>query len=178
MAGVEVTIVGTMTQTGLGVGGGPMPGGPSAEHPIAPGGRPPHPAHPIAPGGSVPPLGTWGGAGEGFPTHPIVIPPEFISDVHPEHPIVIPPVVPTHPIVIPPDVGIWPPDAKPEHPIVIPPPTTVWPPVPTHPIVIPPDAPPQVLENWNVVAYWTEEGGWGMAIVPSESHPGYPAPAK
>jgi hypothetical protein len=118
-----------------------------------------------------------------MPTHPIVIPPEFISDVHPEHPIVIPPpapVFPAHPIVIPPDIGIWPPNAKPEHPIVIPPDTVVWPPnvKPVHPIVIPPEGPPQVLENWNVVAYWTPEGGWATAIVPSESHPGVPTPAK
>jgi hypothetical protein len=122
-----------------------------------------------------------------------VIPPEFIADVHPEHPIVIPPPVPpgfwggrppeyvdiggpgaqpgpSHPIVIPPDVGIWPPDAKPEHPIVIPPPTTIWPPRPTHPIVLPPEGPPEVLEKWDVVCYWTPAGGWAMAIVPGEGH--------
>jgi hypothetical protein len=115
-----------------------------------------------------------------FPTNPIVIPPGFIDGIHPEHPIVIPPPsipgTPAHPIVIPPE--IWPPDSRPEHPIVIPPPPVVYPPRPTHPIEIPdPPAPPQVLENWDVVCYWTEEGGWAMAIVPSESHPGVPTPA-
>jgi hypothetical protein len=154
--------------------------GESPEHPIAPGGPPPGVNVPV------------------FPTFPIVIPPEFINDVHPEHPIVTPPPPPgiwpspgypahpiapgggpTHPIVIPPDVDVWPPNAKPEHPIVIPPPTTIWPPVPVHPIVLPPaeTTPPTVLENWEVVAYWTPDGGWAMAIVPSESHPGVPTPA-
>jgi hypothetical protein len=82
--------------------------------------------------------------------------------------------------VIPPDVGIWPDEGKPEHPIVIPPPTTVWPPdvKPVHPIVIPPDGPPQEMPNWEVKAYWTEEGGWGVAIVPTEEHPGVPTPSK
>jgi hypothetical protein len=79
--------------------------------------------------------------------------------------------------VIPPDVDVWPPNAKPEHPIVLPPPTTIWPPLPTHPIVIPPDGPPTVLDKWDVIAYWTPQGGWAMAIVPSESHPGTPTPS-
>jgi hypothetical protein len=156
-----------MYDPSLSIGGGPVypPGGSGGEHP----------AHPIAPGG--PPPGVWVPT---FPTNPIVIPPGFIDGVHPAHPIVIPPPPtpghPAHPIVIPPE--IWPPDARPEHPIVIPPPPTVYPPLPTHPIVIPdPPAPPQVLENWNVVCYWTEEGGWAMAVVPSESHPGVPTPA-
>jgi hypothetical protein len=115
-----------------------------------------------------------------------VIPPGFIDGVHPEHPIVIPPSIwpspghPAHPIVIPPDIGIWPPDARPEHPIVIPPPVTVWPPdgKPEHPIVIPPDGPPQVMENWEVKSYWTPQGGWAVAIVPTEVHPGVPTPSK
>jgi hypothetical protein len=190
----------------------------------------PHPSHPIAPGGKPP--GIWGGGNEGFPTHPIVIPPGFIDGVHPEHPIVIPPPQqppgiwggrppeyidiglpgpqpgpghPAHPIVIPPDLGIWPDDEKPTHPIVIPPPTVIWPPrpthpiapggqpptpthpiapggpppypahpippTPTHPIVLPPDGPPQVMENWDVVAYWTAEGGWAVAVVPVGDQP-------
>src|SRR5215472_10830255 len=69
MASIPVTIVGVMTYTGLEVGGGPMPGGPSVMPPIyyppAGGGQPPlgiwgpptighHPAHPIAPGGLPP----------------------------------------------------------------------------------------------------------------------------
>jgi hypothetical protein len=179
MAGIPVTIIGEAYYTGLGVGGGPMPGGPGPAHPIAPGGPPPgiwpspgHPAHPIAPGGSPP--GIWGGGNEGFPTHPIVIPPGFIDGVHPEHPIVIPPPAmpgyPAHPIVIPPEV--WPPDARPEHPIVIPPPPVVWPPRPTHPIVIPPPPEvPEVMVNWEVVTYWNVESGWGVAIVPSGDQP-------
>jgi hypothetical protein len=58
-----------------------------------------------------------------------------------------------------------------------------YPPLPTHPIVLP-DPPPDgplppvnVLENWDVVAYWTPEAGWAMAIVPTESHPGVPTPS-
>jgi hypothetical protein len=130
-----------------------------------------------------------------------VLPPGFIDGVHPEHPIVIPPPPvppvgiwpspgypahpiapgggPTHPIVVPPDIGIWPDAGKPAHPIVIPPDTVVWPPnvKPVHPIEIPPEGPPKVLENWDVIAYWTPEGGWGVAVVPTESHPGVPTPS-
>ena len=132
-----------------------------------------HPEHPIV----LPPY---------VPAHPIVIPPGFIDGVHPEHPIVIPPPVspgyPAHPIVIPPDLGIWPnpPEGQaphPEHPIVIPPPTPTNPPRPTHPIVLPPDGPPEPLKQWDVVTYWTEEGGWGVALVPNENHPGIPTPS-
>lgn len=200
MASVPVTFVGYIHFTDLGVGGGPMPpGAPPGAHPMPPiyipvdpgygqptppdmtwGGRPPP--------GSIsggpdwlpkPPLGIWGGGNEGFPTHPIVIPPGFIDGVHPSHPIVIPPPAvpghPAHPIVIPPEV--WPPDARPEHPIVIPPPPVVYPPRPTHPIVLPEPPtdgkPPviQILENWDVVATWTPEGGWGTSIVPSGDQP-------
>lgn len=88
MAGVPITIHGTMYYSDVGVGGGPMPGGPGVSHPIAPGGPPPgvwpppgrpdqglpgqppgiwpspgHPSHPIAPGGQPgQPPGIWGGA--------------------------------------------------------------------------------------------------------------------
>jgi hypothetical protein len=170
MAGVPVTIVGEAYVTGLGVGGGPMP----------PGGGP------VDPGFGAPP--GWGLR----PSHPIVIPPGFIDGVHPEHPIVIVPspidpgfgappgwgLRPTHPIVIPPDLGIWgPTDPRPTNPIVIPPPTVTDPPRPTHPIVIPPEGPPQVMANWDVVSYWTEEGGWAVAIVPSATNPGVPTPS-
>jgi hypothetical protein len=178
MAGVPVTIRGRMYRSGLHVGGGPMPPGEGGE-----GG-----------GGEEPPLGIWGGANEGYPTHPIVLPPGFAPGLSPEHPIVIPPPPPLgiwggapppyvdiglpgpqphpeHPIVIPPDLDIWgPTDPRPTHPIVIPPPTVTNPPTPTHPIVIPPDAPPEVLDKWDVVAYWTPAGGWGVAIVPGEGH--------
>jgi hypothetical protein len=202
MAGVPVTIRGRMYRTGLHVGGGPMPGGPRPEHPIAPGGpgeSPPGiwggvPPEYVDIGGPADQPGIWGGANEGFPTHPIVIPPGFLDDVKPEHPIVIPPPTqppgiwgggnepfPTPPIFIPPDLGIWGPnDPRPTHPIVLPPPTVTYPPQPTHPIVLPPpgeEGPPEVLQNWDVVAYWTPSSGWGVAIVPTESHPGVPTPS-
>ena len=77
--------------------------------------------------------------GPGFPTHPIVIPPNQPnppsggSPQYPSHPIYNPPYpdnslppFPNHPIVIPP----LPPDLKPEPPIY-------YPPEPTHPIFIP-----------------------------------------
>lgn len=85
----RVVFIGDASLTGLGVGGGPMPGGPPLgfwggvapplpTHPIAPGGPPPGiwpspgvPTHPIAPGG--PPPGIWGGGNEPFPTPPIPI---------------------------------------------------------------------------------------------------------
>jgi hypothetical protein len=117
MAAVPVTFQGILFFSDLGVGGGPMPGGPSVSHPIAPGGPPPgiwpspgYPAHPIAPGGPPP--------------------------------------------------GIWP-----------------SPGVPTHPIVLPPNAKPEVLENWEVKAGWSEQSGWVIAIVPTEEHPGTPTPS-
>jgi hypothetical protein len=180
----------------------PLQTGGTPEHPIA--GPPPgiwpspgHPAHPISPGGGP-------SQGPGFPTFPIVIPPGF--PVSPSHPIVIPsppmPPVgiwpspgrpehpispgggPSHPIVVPPDVDVWPPNAKPEHPIIVPPPTTIWPPLPVHPIILPdpptdgsPPKPPEIMERWDVIAYWTPTGGWAMAIVPSKSHPGTPTPS-
>lgn len=163
---------------------GPLPPGP---------GRPPsdaHPEHPIVlPPGSPP--GIWGGANEPFPTPPIFIPPGFIDGVHPEHPIVIPPVrppgYPAHPIVLPPEIWPNPPEGTaphPEHPIVIPPPPVFDPPRPAHPIVLPdpptggePPKPPEVMKNWDVVSYWTPEGGWAVALVPSESNPGVPTPS-
>jgi hypothetical protein len=187
MAGVPVTITGVMTRTGLSVGGGPMPGGPTAEHPIAPGGAPPGfwggvPPEYVDIGlpGDQPGIGGGPGSLPPWVMPPIVIPPEFISDVHPEHPIVIPPPnvpgYPAHPIVLPPDLDIWgPTDPRPTNPIVIPPSTPTIPPHPAHPIVIVPPVdgvpqPPEVLDKWDVVAYWTPTGGWGMAIVPGEGH--------
>ena len=80
MAAIPVTIVGTMTYSGLEVGGGPLPGGPiptppiyypPAQPPGIWGGPPLHPTHPIAPGG--PPPGIWGPP-SGFPTPPIYLP--------------------------------------------------------------------------------------------------------
>lgn len=161
MAGIPVVIQGELWRTDLSVGGGPV-------LPEGPGETPP---------GSPPSI--W----PGVPTHPIVIPPDFIAPGYPAHPIVIPPVIwpspghPAHPIVIPPDLPVFG-DAHPEHPIVIPPPTSIWPGgTPTHPIVLPPDSPPEPMPNWQVKAYWTEENGWGVALIPTESHPGVPTPS-
>lgn len=180
MAGVPVVIRGRMYRSDRHVGGGPI-------YPPEEGGGPPgdaHPEHPIVLPPEEPP----------YPAHPIVIPPGFIDGVHPEHPIVIPPPLtiwgpndprPTPPIVIPPEV--FPPDARPEHPIVIPPPDLIiWggpydPPHPAHPIELPPDGEggvdPKPMENWDVKTYWTPEGGWAVALVPSESNPGVPTPS-
>jgi len=117
------------------------------------GGNVPMPTPPIyippAGGGGQPP-GIWGPL-PGFPTHPIVLPPGTLPD-HPEHPIVIPP-----------DPGV---PGVPAHPIVLPPPGS------------PPDQKPEVLENWDVKSYWSPATGWGVAIVPSQEHPGVPTPSK
>jgi hypothetical protein len=144
-----------------------MPGGPTPEHPIV-----------------LPPEGGGELPGDVFPSHPIVLPPGFSGD-HPANPIVIPPPPlpghPAHPIVIPPDLGIWgPTDPRPTNPIVIPPPTPVYPPEPTHPIVLPPDGsgPGEPDRKWEVKTYWTEESGWGIALVPTEEHPGVPTPSR
>jgi hypothetical protein len=101
MAAVPVTFQGVLFFSDVGVGGGPMPGGPFPAHPIAPGGPPPtiwpspgHPAHPIAPGG--PPLGFWGGTAP--PYVDIGGPPQQGTGIWPS------PGVPTHPIVLPPDL--------------------------------------------------------------------------
>jgi hypothetical protein len=126
-----------------------------------------------------PPLGTWGGAGEPFPTPPIVIvppqepggPPIFIwgggNEPFPTPPIVIiPPDKPEEPPLV-----IWggAPIPLPEHPIA--PggkPPTIWPSPgqPAHPIVIPP--PPEEFPKppAEVVKPPPEEGGWGYAEPP------------
>jgi hypothetical protein len=122
MAAIPVMFIGLMSYSDLGVGGGPMPGGPPLgiwggapawpAHPIAPGGSPPgiwpspgYPAHPIAPGG--PPPGIW--PSPGHPAHPIAPggPPPGIwpSPGHPEHPIYFPPSQP--PGQPPSDEGKW-----------------------------------------------------------------------
>src|SRR5262252_8128068 len=156
MASIPVTIVGVMTYTGLEVGGGPMPGGPSGPPPwgiqLPPlgtwgGVAPPYPSHPIAPGGpsgpppwgislppggpGQPPLGIWGGGNVPMPTPPIYLPPGTIPDLKPEHPIYIPPAAP----------GV------PAHPIVLPPPGS--------------SEPPEVLEHWQAKTYWSPATGWG-----------------
>jgi hypothetical protein len=124
---------------------------------------------------AVPPLGIWGGAGEPFPTPPIVIvppqepggPPLFIwgggNEPFPTPPIVIvPPQTPEEPPLViwgPPDMppGFWggslgpgvKPQPHPEHPIVIPEPPEPFPEPPAEVIKPPP-----------------EEGGWGYADPP------------
>jgi len=103
MAAIPVTFQGILFFSDLGVGGGPMPGGPHPSHPIAPGGPPPGfwggvappyvdiggpgPQPPGSPG--QPPLGFWGGR-----------PPPYVDiggpgpQPHPSHPIVLPPDLP------------------------------------------------------------------------------------
>ena len=158
MASIPVTIMGTMTYSGLEVGGGPMPGGPGGAPPGYWGGiAPPLPTHPIAPGGRPP--GIWGGA------------PPYVDIGGPG-----PQPTPTPPIYLPPGTI---PGTKPEHPIYIPPSSGI-PGVPTHPIVLPPssgDGKPEVLENWDVKAAWSPQAGWMTVIVPSEQHPGTPTPS-
>jgi hypothetical protein len=157
-----------------------VPGWPA--HPIAPGGRPPGiwggppnyvdigppgpqpppwypgaPTHPIPPGvwptppGS-PPLGTWGGANQPFPSNPIAPggPPPSVS-----HPI--PP-------------GIWP--TPPGGGAPTPPPW--WPGAPTHPIppivgggpIVPPPGVPEAesLIDWK--SAWSPTTGWVVVGIP------------
>jgi len=95
-----------------------------------------------------PPLGIWGGGNVPMPTPPIYLPPGTIPGLKPEHPIYIPPAAP----------GV------PAHPIVLPPPGS--------------DEKPEVLENWDAKTYWSPATGWGVAIVPSQEHPGVPTPSK
>lgn len=84
-----IKLVGSMSRTGLGVGGGPIYPPPDGGEE----GRPP---------------GIWGGSNEGFPTHPGPLPPTGIwPGGHPEHPIVLPPTPPDFPN--PPSGGIKPP---------------------------------------------------------------------
>src|SRR4029077_11087130 len=98
MAAIPVTFQGILFFSDLGIGGGPMPGGPGGgqpvypAHPIAGGPWPSHPIYgpqPTQPG--QPPLGIWGppdmppgfwggGMGPGVKPQP-----------HPEHPIYFPP---------------------------------------------------------------------------------------
>jgi hypothetical protein len=126
------------------------------------------PSHPIVipPGSTVPP-GIWGGAGEPFPTNPIVIPPDgppiiiwggppSYVDIggpapqpKPEHPIVIPPGIPTEPV--PP--GFWGGTAEP---------------FPTPPIVIPPGS--DLPKKFTVIVK-TDEGWVKMDFVPGGKPP-------
>lgn len=86
-----VTLVGELSRTDVGIGGGPI----------------------VPPGGGEPPI-IWGPPGP-WPTPPIHLPPgggepPVIPGLKPEHPIVLPPNTPSHPIVIPPDNPEEPPD--------------------------------------------------------------------
>ena len=170
--GVDVVIKGKLYTPSI--WSGPIIPPESPTEPPTGGGE--HPAHPI----HLPV----------FPAHPIVIPPDFIGPGVPSHPIVLPPDPPgiwgptdprpMPPIYLPPITG--PGGEHPAHPIVIPPPA---PGEPSHPIVIPPDPPsggtpepPEIMNNWDVKTYWTPLTGWGVAIVPSEEHPGVPVPSK
>jgi hypothetical protein len=157
------TLDGNMYDPGLGVGGGPVypPEGGGESPPGIWGPTDPRPTPPIY----FPPGGGGGGGPGGRPEHPIAGPPDHIwgpTDPRPTPPIYLPP-------------GTIP--GFPSHPIVIPP---GEPGEPTHPIVLPPPGgtePPQVLKNWEVKTYWSASTGWGVAIVPSESHPGVPTPS-
>jgi hypothetical protein len=156
MPGRPVVIVGEVYDPSLGVGGGPVypPSGGQPGYPTHPIYLPGYPAHPIPP--VIWPTPPGGGGQPGYPTHPIA-------------------PTPGHPIVLPPGTI---PGLKPEHPIYIPPPV---PGVPTHPIVIPPPGSPdkpEIVENWDVKAFWTPDSGWTVAVVPSDQHPGVPTPSK
>lgn len=177
MAAIPVTIQGVLFFSDLGVGGGPLPGGPRPDqglpgvppgywggvappHPDQglPGSQPhpdhglpgwqPRPSHPIAPGGRPP--GIWGG--------PPLYPDQGLPgpQPHPEHPIVIPPGslapgIPSHPIY-------WP--IEPTHPIA----PGGQPPTPTHPIVIPGDD--EANPKFEVKTAWTPSTGWIVVVVP------------
>jgi hypothetical protein len=178
MAAIPVMIQGVMVFSDLGVGGGPMPGGPG-----------------------VPP-GYWGGVA---PPHvdigfPMPQPPTGQPPVYPAHPIAGGPW-PSHPIAgpqppQPQPPGIWPgpkppyvdiggpgPQPTPTPPIYFPPPGSqpplgIWggpfdPPRPTHPIVLPPNLPPETPEtgpiDWKVG--WTPTTGWVVIGVPNGPHP-------
>jgi hypothetical protein len=74
-----VTIIGVATITGLGVGGGPMPGQPPNFPNV-----PPHPEHPIGGGGPFPDKPGYPpvvGGGPIYPTDPPVEPPTDTSKI-------------------------------------------------------------------------------------------------
>jgi hypothetical protein len=166
MAGVPVTIVGEAFITGLGVGGGPMPGGPGVMPPIHyPPEQPPVPAHPIV----IPPDSIGPGVPSHpiyipvYPAHPIVIPPDAIGPGVPSHPIYLPqPPIPSHPIVIPP--GAIGPDV-PSQPIFLPP-------YPSHPIELPPDT---IGDPAKGAWVYSNTHGWLFVIDPAGSG-GKPVP--
>jgi len=155
----NVVLVGEASLTGLGVGGGPMPGGPGRPEPplgIWGGGGVPMPSPPIhlGPGGEplppqigggpVYPPGIWGGGNQPFPTPPIHLPPVNPGD---------PPLV------------IWGPnDPRPTPPIHLPGPPPDVSPAPPDLVVKPP---PQNQSGWAYVSTW----GWGFFPQPSGAGP-------
>jgi hypothetical protein len=186
MASIPCTFQGVLFFSDLGIGGGPMPGGPYPDQglPGKPPGfwggvAPPHPdqglpgqpgqppgiwpspgrpSHPIAPGGRPP--GFWGGVAPPRPDQGLPG-----SQPQPEHPIVIPPDaiapgVPSHPIYWPihPDQGL--PGTQPH---------------PEHPIVIPGDD--EQNPKFEVKTAWTPHNGWMVVIVPTENAGPVPTPA-
>ena len=153
MASVPVTIIGHLSFTDVGVGGGPMPGGPRPEHPIAPGG----------PGGGQPP-GTWGGVppnyidigGPGPQPHPDQgLPPG------PAHPIVIPPTQPGQPPLV-----IWGGGNEPFPTPPIQPPPGGWGGGGQEP---PTGGPPERIVEWHTA--WSEQTGWVVVGTPKIPHP-------
>jgi hypothetical protein len=110
----NVVLIGEAFLTGLGVGGGPMPGGPPLD-PNAP--RPTHPIMlPGMPGWGVPPgTGIWPNPPEGqapLPSHPIALPGDPWWPTNPpptipppgSPPVMIPGTQPVHPIAPPPAI--------------------------------------------------------------------------
>ena len=154
--GTDITIVGLMSWTGVGIGGGPVippnqPGYPT--FPIAPG-YPPgnYPSHPIYWPGYPP---GWGG-----------YPPGGYPPVQP--PITGEPPIPTHPIA-----PNYPPGNYPSHPIY-------WPGYPPgwggYPPIVPPGGgnggdgtPKPPLVEWKVA--WSPETGWVVVGIPQFPHP-------
>jgi len=138
-----VQLVGMASLTGLGVGGGPMPGGepPGIWGPTDPR---PTPPIPIYPGGTPNPPGIWG------PTDPRPTPPIYMPPGAGGAPGA--PGVPTFPIWGPPGIDL--------------PPGSGYPPVAGHPLPPPGEKPPEPIIGWEAKVFWTPENGWGVAIVP------------
>lgn len=131
----NVVLIGDATLTGLGVGGGPLPGGPGGGGDGRPpgiwgGGNVPMPTPPIAnvpgapgyrpPGSGGQPPGIWPNPPEGIaphPEHPIVLPPEQVP------PDMKPPAPPPPGTVTP----VPPPAGSPGWPVtgIVPPPYVV-----------------------------------------------------
>jgi hypothetical protein len=127
MAAIPVTFQGILFYSDTGIGGGPMPGGPIASHPIAPGGPPlgiwggaPPPYVDIGPPGPQPPGGRPPGIWGGPPLYPDQgLPgPQPPGGAHPSHPIAPggrPPGIWGGPPLYP-DQGLPPVGGKPPYP--------------------------------------------------------------